>query len=250
MNARTRAWVMLATLAAGWSTSCGDFREPGDLRHARILAVRMDKPRLAPGDKARLDLLVTSDDGVPSVAVPGELTLAPPLPGQPAPPDIARALISHEGVDWFVSAPDETLLAQARMALGMSSDAVLLLPLQVAFVLGGEKKLADKIAFLGKAGGNPVIGVVTVSGQPFDEGAQIVVSGADAKEVVLQAAADGDGALTYAWFTGFGKLLRYREARATLKVEKPEDPRQGAVVVIVRDAKGGVAWRTGALRLM
>jgi hypothetical protein len=58
--------------------------------------------------------------------------------------------------------------------------------------------------------------------------------------------AGGDGTLSYAWYSAFGELTKYREATATLEKAMPGEA--GAVVLVVRDDRGGVAWRFGALR--
>jgi hypothetical protein len=62
----------------------------------------------------------------------------------------------------------------------------------------------------------------------------------------LTGSAAGEGVLSYSWYTAFGELKKYREPTATL--EKAVAGQTGAVVLVVRDDRGGVTWRFGALR--
>jgi hypothetical protein len=71
---------MRATFIASWIAlaSCGDFASPSALDHAQILAVRASPPRLAPGQRAQIEVLAALDDGsVSTVGMPE--VIAPPL---------------------------------------------------------------------------------------------------------------------------------------------------------------------------
>jgi hypothetical protein len=54
------------------------------------------------------------------------------------------------------------------------------------------------------------------------------------------AAMAGDGSFEFAWYTSIGKLEHYRSTTATFDANEQGD---GAVVVVVRDGQGGVAWQ-------
>jgi hypothetical protein len=231
--------LFLFLLAVG----CADFRDPGDLHYARTLAVRADPPRVAPGQRARVDLLVTGNDGV--VRAPDAVTVAPAQPGRPAPPAEAAQLITQENGAWYVTAPSAELLAQLRQALGLpaGSEAPLPFPLSVSVTLDGQSRPSEKIVWLGGAAVNPTITVMSVDGQPMGESPLAVKA---ATPHALQATAAGEGVLSYAWYSAFGELKKYREPTATLEKALPGEA--GAVVLVVRDDRGGVVWRFGSLR--
>jgi hypothetical protein len=64
-----------------------------------------------------------------------------------------------------------------------------------------------------------------------------VAAGVDVPLVV-----DFDDTYTVNWLTSCGTMHDFDLPRAYLRVE-PEDPHAGALGVVVRDARGGVAWR-------
>jgi hypothetical protein len=226
-------------------TGCGEFRDPGDLRYARTLAVRADPPRVPPGERSRIDLLVTENDGVPAVRMPDSVTPATALPGRPAAPAEAVQFINQDSGAWYITAPDAEVLAGLRQSFGLppDSDAPLPFPLSVTVTLDGQVRASEKVVWLGGTAANPTITSMTADGQPMGE-SPLPISAAGTH--ALTATAQGDGTLSYAWYTAFGELKKYREATATLEKAAPGDT--GAVVLVVRNDQGGVAWRFGALR--
>jgi len=233
--------ILMALLLVG----CGEFRDPGDLHHARTLAVRADPPRVPAGQRSRIDLLVTGNDGVPVVRAPEAVAPAAPQPGQPAPPPQAAQLISQENGAWYVTAPPEEVLAQLRQAFGVppESDAPIPFPLAVSVTVDGQARPSEKLVWLGGSAPNPTITAMAIDGQPMGE-TPLAISAADPH--TLTGAAEGAGLLSYAWYTAFGELKKYREPAATLEKALPGEA--GAVVLVVRDDRGGVAWRLGTLR--
>jgi hypothetical protein len=236
---------VMTFLAAAALVGCGDFRDPGDLRYARTLAVRADPPSIAPGERARLDLLVTGNDGVPAVRAPDLVTPAAAMPGHPTLPPEAAQLISQEDGVWYVSAPSAEVLAGLRQAFGLPADstAPIPFPLAISATLDGQARPSEKVVWLGAAALNPTITSMTIDGLPTDAN-QVPVSAPGPH--ALTATAEGEGTLSYAWYSAFGELKKYREATATL--EKAVAGETGAVVLVVRNDKGGVAWRFGSLR--
>ena len=225
--------------------ACVDFRTPGDLRYARVLAVRATPPRIAPGERARIELLVTGDDGVVAVQPPVRVALATPQPGRPAPPPETAALIVQEGDAWYVNAPGEAELVAARGALGLPADAPIPLPLETRAILSAQERVAEKIVLLGGQAANPAIAGVTVNGMALADTAEALIPAAG--DVVLSGAAVGEGQLSFAWFTGFGKVEKYLQPVATLREQKAGD--HGALVLVVRDEHGGVTWQLASLRV-
>jgi len=236
---------LAGVLVAATILACGNFRDPGDLRYARTLAVRADPPRVEPGRRARIDLLVTGNDGVPVVRAPDSVTLAPPMPGRPVEPAEAGQLITQESGSWYVSAPSAEVLAQLRQAFGVppDSDAPIPFPLSVSVTLDGQARPSEKVVWLGGAAMNPTITSMTIDGRPMEE-APVAVSAAGPH--TLTATAEGEGVLSYAWYTAFGELKKYREPSASFEKAVPGET--GAVVLVVRNDRGGVAWKFGTLR--
>lgn len=235
-----RVFVFLVTAVLA---GCGSFRDPGDLHYARTLAVRADPPRISPGERARIDLLVTGNDGVPAMRAPDLVALAEAMPGRPAAPPEAAQLIVQDNGAWYVTAPSAEVLASLRQALTLPADAPVPFPLSVSVTIEGELRPSEKVVWLGGSALNPAITAMTVDGQPMGESPLPVAA---AGEHALSAAAEGEGTLSYAWYTGFGELKKYREATATLEKALPGEA--GAVVLVVRNDRGGVTWRFGALR--
>jgi hypothetical protein len=224
---------------------CSNFRDPGDLRYARTLAVRAEPPRVSPGQRARIDLLVTGNDGMPTVRAPDSVVPAPAMPPRPAAPSEAALLITQENGAWYVNAPSAELLAGLRQAFGLPTDseAPIPFPLSISVTLDGQARASEKVLWLGGAALNPTITGMTIDGRPMEE-SPLAVSAAG--EHTLSGAAQGEGTLSYSWYTGFGELKKYREANATLDKALPGE--SGAVVLVVRNDLGGVAWRFGSLR--
>ena len=223
---------------------CSDFRDPGDLHYARTLAVRADPPRVAPGERARIELLVTGNDGIPVVRAPDVVTPAPAQPGQPSPPPEAAQLIPQDNGAWYVTAPPAEVLVRLRQALGLppESEAPIPFPLSLSVTIDGQVRPSEKVVWLGGAAANPAITAMAVDGQPMGE-SPLAISAA--LPHVLTGSAAGEGVLSYSWYTAFGELKKYREPTATL--EKALAGESGAVVLVVRDDCGGVTWRFGAL---
>jgi hypothetical protein len=241
---RSLAALVLSALALT-ATACGDFRDPGDLRYPRLLAVRAEPPRVPAGARARIDLLVTNGVGVPGERGPDAMTPAAALPGRPAPPPEAAQLITQEDGAWYVAAPSEEVLARLRQAFGVPPDsgAPIPFPVTVTATLDGQPRSGEKVVWLGGSAANPTVTGMTVDGRPMEDS---VVSLAAAGAHALTATAQGEGMLSFSWYSGFGELEKYREPTATLKGALPGE--SGAVVLVVRDDRGGVCWKLGSLR--
>jgi hypothetical protein len=237
--------VAAAPLVAWLAAGCGDFRDPGDLRYPRILAVRAEPPRMPSGERARIDLLVTGAVGVPAERNPDAVAPAAALPGRPAPPPEAAQLITQEDGSWYVTAPSDEVLARLRQAFGVApdGDAPIPFPLSVSATIDGQARASEKVVWLGGSATNPTIAALTIDGRPLDEEPLLVAA---ASEHALSGAAEGEGTLSFAWYAAVGELKKYREPTATWKGGTPGET--GAVVLVVRNDRGGVSWRVGSLR--
>lgn len=232
--------LVLALVLAG----CSDFRSPADLRYPQILAVRLEPPHLRAGERARLDVLTSEADGALAERPPGEVSFAPDPAGRPPPlPPEAAGLIERDGEAVFARAPDETSLEAIAAALGLAPGAALLVPLRITVELGGEPRRADKIATVLRSADvapipSPVVHELRLDGVPVDPDAG-AVTGVGAHELAVLA--DGAaGPVAHSWYSAVGRVERYRSDVARLVVTEPG---AGAVLVVVRNEHGGVAWR-------
>lgn len=64
------AALLLALLAA-----CEDVPQPFDLDHARVMAVRIEPPAIAPGETATVEVLVTDSAATPRVAAATDVSM-------------------------------------------------------------------------------------------------------------------------------------------------------------------------------
>jgi hypothetical protein len=235
---------------------CDDFRSPADLKYPQVLAVRLTPPQLEPGERARVDVLVTDGAGVPSVIRPATVDFAPdPISGKALSlPAEAMGFLERDGDDFYARAPDEATLDQIATAFGLAADAALKVPLRVTVDIEGETRRADKLVIVLRPSSgvaptpNPTIEDLQVDGQPVsDDAAAPPVDVTVVAEHQLAVSADGGGGvLSYAWFSAVGEMKHYRASASTLTVA-PEKAGDGAALIVVRNDRGGVAWRWFAL---
>jgi len=221
--------LALLAVIAGCS---GDVDPPWQLDHDRIVAVRATPPRIITGEQSDLDALL---------AHKGEMTSnAPPeLAGVLSPASLADVLALDAG-RWKVTAPSEARLAMARTELGLAADASVPLTIGVSYDAGAL--VATKIVWLGDSETNPPLVDVRVDGAAPP--AQIVI--APAVDVPLSVMAD-DAVDNVNWLTSCGTMHDFDLAKAHIHVE-PKDPTMGELAVIVRNARGGVAWQVWPIR--
>jgi hypothetical protein len=228
--------------------ACEESRSPGDLRHPQILAVRLEPPELRAGGRARLDLLASDAEGVPAVMAPALAELAPDPTGTlpPLPAEAAAAFGITTGAEGaFVDAPDEAAIDALASRLGLAAGAPLRASLRVTVMVAGELRRADKFLTVLRAAGtepvaNPAIHRLAVDGLAWDLAPREVARGAHQ----LSATADEAGPLSFSWYSAVGQLKGYRSRAATLAADRPDE---GAVVLVVRTERGGVAWRSSRL---
>lgn len=227
--------VLIPLAAVGALAACNPETTPRwELVHDRIVAVRASQPGLAPGGRADLALLVTSTGDGPAEVPPLAVEVAP---GTPAP---LVGAVSAEG-GWHVDAPGAPALDAARLALGLDADAPVPLGLVVTVAIDGAPFVATKTVWLGEAADNPVIAGVMVGGAAVEPGEQASAAVGEI-ELAVDAPAEDD----VAWLTSIGDLEDVDDAIAHLTVDEPAD---GQLVVVVRDGRGGLAWRVFALRV-
>lgn len=146
----------------------------------------------------------------------------------------------HEDGAWRLIAPDAAQLASARPALGLPDDAPVPVEVLLTFARSTDRASPDpvrvkKTVWLGEPADNPSVPPVTIDGTPA--GSEIVVP--IGRDVYLSVDAPG---MRVNWLTSVGTLFQDDVATAFVHVA-PEDRRDGELVVVVRDAEGGVAWQ-------
>lgn len=190
--------------------------QPWQLDRDRVVAVRATPPHIAPGEIAMFDALLANDDG-PTTVEPVYNAASPYAPG-----DLYSAV--HFYIDhWQIDGPSEERLAVARAELGLPPGAPV--PLDVTLELRGPL-YAQKTVFLGDSRDNPAPPALA-HGPDLDVG----------REYTLEVQPPPGGSVR--WLTSCGRLRDDTTPRATHVVDERCD---GELVVVVRDADGGVAW--------
>lgn len=239
--------LLVCALAAA-TIGCTDFRSPADLKHPQVLGVRLEPPQLRPGERARLDGLLTDAEGIVTVAPPVAVALSADPGGRSAPPEAAM-FIERADNDFWMRAPDEATVAAVLAALGLPADAPLRLPVRATFVVGGEERRADKIVTVLPTMGptaptpNPVVADLLVAGFAVGSGAAVIDVGVTSPLEALTLP-DHPAPLSYAWYAGLGDLEGFRQPAARITAIAPGE---GTLLVVVRDDRGGIAWKQAPL---
>ena len=234
---RVSPWLLPCCLAlAGLALGCDDTDPAWELDNDRIIAVRATPPQLAAGERAVLDVLVTSPQGGPRVMTPLVAVALPDSLDQPVPPQLAGA-VELQGISWTVTAPDAGALGALRAERKLTEGQPLLLRVGVRVDPGNGPLDAVKTVRLGQRGANPTLGAVTLGGQPARDD---LVLPADTDVALQVDAAEGQEVF---WLTSIGELDDADDAQATLRHDRSgDDLLTGHIAVVVRDAEGGVVW--------
>lgn len=209
-----------------------DVDQAWQLDHERVIALRATPPRLAMGEIAELDALRGYVGQAPQEADPELVEVVTPT-------SLASAL-SRQGTSWRVTAPSAAQLDAARAELELAATAPVPLDLRFTFRGSGEGAdlVARKLVWLGEHADNPTLETVTIDGADAPAAAPLVVGVA----VDIPVAVDFDDRYNINWLTSCGTMHDFDLARAYLRVE-PEDAQEGTFALVVRDDRGGVAWR-------
>jgi hypothetical protein len=218
-----KLWIAVAL------TGCIDQTDPvWQLDHDRIVAVRATPPHIEPGKVAHLDALV-AHKGAPTDL---ETPVAAVVYG---PKDLSTAISPGS---WDVTAPDAATLDAERAELGLDPGAPVPLDVLVQFPdSNGIHLVAKKTVWLGDALENAAnVGAVTVGGDPPGDAISIP------PDVDVSLAVDADPAAVVNWLTSCGTMHDDDEHAAFVHV-LPADSHAGELVLVVRDAYGGVVWQ-------
>jgi len=199
--------VFIAALSA--LAACDAAPELARLDHAQILAVRSEPAAVAPGERAKIDILAGDDAGNVFEAKPDSVTAFSRTTGPLA--------VERTADGWYVTANGAAEIA--TIAVSLSIDGV-------------EWK-ATKSLVVNAPASNPTITTMQIDGADADD----VIAPVGTKPS-LTVIAEGD--LKYAWYSSVGDLEKYRQPTAILDAAEAAE---GHVVIVVRDPNGGVSWK-------
>lgn len=203
-----------------------DVDPPWQLEHERVIAVRMTPPGIVAGETSKIDALLGRAEDIPLETEPETVTVVSPL--------ALAGTLSQQGSSWIVTAPADLSAARAELGL-MPTDPV---PLRLRATFPDFAFVGLKSVLLGEHHENPSLGVILIDGEDKTTALRLTVP--KVTDVRLDVAFDDT--FTVNWLTSCGNMHDFDLPGAYLRVE-PEDPQEGMLGVVVRDAKGGVAWK-------
>ena len=221
-------------------TGCIDEIDPRwQLDHDHIIAARATPPRIREGESTAIDALVAHEGRGVSVESP--------LDAEVGAARFASYLTFADG-RWTLTAPDAQQLASTRPALGLPEDAPVPVDVMLTFARSSDRSGPDpvrvkKTVWLGDPSQNPVLPPVTIDGAPVGDEVVVPVG----RDVYLSLATGDAPGMRVNWLTSVGTLFQDDVATSFLRVA-PDDRREGELVVVMRDADGGVAWQVWPMR--
>ncbi len=208
-------WLLLAALALA---GCFDAVDPEwQLDHDRIVAVRANPPHIPSGASTTFDALIAHKGGPTDIEQPLGIAVY-------APKELSDIVSGNT-----VTAPP-----------GLDPSA----PVPVDIVMefpdsNGIHLAAKKTVYLGDSADNATsVGTILVNGLPPAPGAGIVIP----IDVDVPLSSDAPDSSQVMWLTSCGTMHDDDEHAAFIHV-LPADPKQGELVVVVRDDAGGVVWQ-------
>jgi hypothetical protein len=221
-----RAFAIAMALVVA-SACSDDVDPPWQLDHDRIIAIRATPPRILPGERAEIDLLLGQVDQPPLEMVPATASVAEPAS--------LASVLTREADRWVVTAPSADQIAAVRVEMALPADAPV--PVRIALSIGELAGL--KTVWLGEHRDNPTLGAIMVNETDVSASTSLSVG---AEVDVPVAVAFDDENFDINWLTSCGTMHDFDLPSAYLRVE-PDDPFEGWFAVVVRDAFGGVAWK-------
>ena len=192
--------IFLLALAA-----CDAAPELARLDHAQILAVRSEPAAVAPGERAKIEILAGDDSGAVFEADPDLVT--------------SELSVERTADGWYVTAGATPEIATIAVALEID----------------GVVWRATKSLVVNARAENPRINSMQIDGAASEE----LVAAAGTKPS-LTVTGEGTQPFKYAWYSSVGDLEKYRQPTAILDAAEPAE---GHVVIVVRDSTGGVSWQ-------
>jgi hypothetical protein len=222
LEKRTALATAVATLGA-----CGDFVTPAELTKPTVLAVIADPPLVAPGAASGLDVVVAGPDG-PMTPDATSWRLIETFPGVPP----FGAVVPGEAGGATFEAPDPVPELPENVPPISSVEVT---------VEAGEERIVVVKGMLvtDVPGANPAISALAVGAQVVGDTVTVAAGQPLYLDVGLEPPAGDDA--TFAWYSTVGGIERYQSNPAELIAS--EEPEEGWLFVVVRDGRGGVAWR-------
>jgi hypothetical protein len=229
-----RAALAVAALVLVGCTD--DTDPPWQLSHDRIIAIRATPAHVAAGEQAVIDGLTGSHGAPVAVASPETVTVVSPAGFTDA--------VSHTADGWVVTAPSDDRLATMRGELQLSTGAPVPLVIEAAY-RGGALRATKTVWLGGAEADNPAFPAIAIHGAPAPaEGSEIVIP---ALVDVPLAVALSDVDFDVNWLTSCGTMHDFDLPSGFVHIEA-DDPHTGQLVLVVRDAAGGVSWRIWPMR--
>ena len=227
--------LIAATLLMFSATACTDLSQSWELDHARVIAVRVDPPSLAPGQQGKITALVVSDDGTPS-------EISPAIAIVPTEDPVVNAAIKIELGTWQVTAGDANAIAAASAAAQVPADKPFQVQIGARFAWDGITRDAAKTVGLGDStASNPPTPVLTIDGAPLTT-PPTLERGKKYQFAMSNFAADP--MLAFHWAVSTGLLTKSETAGAELEIDATSIAGPAHLLVTVRNPTGGVSWAT------
>jgi hypothetical protein len=202
-----------------------------ELDHEHVVAVRATPPAIMPGERAKLDALLAHADRPPTIGAPVGAA-AGVEEGHPLAGIVSQSLL--EG--WYVTAPSAEVLDQVRARDGIPAGEPIPVPIVMAFSGDAEPLYATKTVYLGAPGENPTAPAMVIDGQLASDQITVPMQ----RDVYVSVNVEPGARVN--WLTSCGSLFQDDVATAFLRVAS-DDEQAGQLAVVIRDPRGGVAWR-------
>jgi len=218
----TRALFLVSLAIAVASAGCEDFATPAELDRPQIIAMASEPASVAPGERARLSLLVAGPAGpIAPEAVTWTLTTTPGVP------ELGR--VEEDGAEtWYVAPagvdddPTGTLI-QADVTAGDAE-------------LSGVKAMVVSVLDLE----NPAVTALERDGEMVDD-AELRVRRGVRFELAVTLEPEATDDLEVSWYSTSLTIDKYRSQPTEVVV--PDDAEDGWLVAVARD-RGGIGWLT------
>jgi hypothetical protein len=225
--ATSAAWFSAAAAAATFAAGCTDFATPAELTKPTILLVVAEPPIVAPGGTTELSVVIAGPDG-PMSPTEARWRLTETLPGVPPfgsvePGEPGRA--TYTAPDPVPALP-EGVPPLASVELTIDADATSLVAIKALPV-------ADLPS------GNPSISALAIGEQVV--GDEVTLEAGEIYPLDVGTVPAAGESATYAWYSTVGEIAYYQSNPCELIAA--EEPTQGWLFVVVRDGRGGGAWR-------
>ncbi|HEU5060441.1 MAG TPA: hypothetical protein VFU21_28110 [Kofleriaceae bacterium] len=214
----TRALRLASLAIAVASAGCEDFATPAELDRPQILAIASDPASVAPGERARLSLLVAGPDGA---VTPEQVSWS--ISATPGVPELGR--VERDGDDTFYVAPAEVdddptgTLLQADVTAGGAELT------GVKAMVVTELELENPVVAAIERDGVAVAGLRVVRGAVFEIAVRLEPEATDDVEI--------------AWYSTSLTIEKYRSQPTEVVVE--QEAEDGWLFAVARD-RGGVGW--------